>query len=375
MTDQDAIATDAGRGGAREGLSPGAKAAGGPDLRNIFYILGLATLVVTTLTLAADILAPIALAILIWFLINAIARGIQETPMVGAMIPEWLALTVASVFTLGGIVMAGRLVIQNFSELGEGLRGFDVRAAETIASVEATFGVEFGFDVKAAIENFRITDFLGQIVDVLSTTASNISVVLLFVLFLMFDQPYYSAKIRALFPDAGRRERVRSVLAKIGQDTRTYVWLMTLVSVFVGVLTYLICAYFDLKGAIFWGFLAFALNFIPTIGSFAGVVFPSAFAFVQFEDPQHTLLFIAALGVVQFTMGNILLPRLTGDRLNLSEFVVVLSLVIWGAMWGVAGMFLAVPLMMVLAIVLAQFDSTRAVAILLSKNGRVGRMR
>lgn len=344
----------------------------GLAIRDAFYILGLVTLVVTILTLAANPLAPIALAILLWFLINAIAQGMRDAPGIGGFIPEWLALTLASVVTVSGIIFAGRLVISNLSELGDGLRGIDVKAAETIATIEAALGVSLGIDIPEILADLKLSDFIGQIANVLTTTASNISAVLLFVLFLLFDQPFFKAKIRALFPDSDRRAHVQKVLERIGRDTRIYIWLMTIVSLLVGFLTYAICAFFGLKGAVFWGFLAFALNFIPTIGSFAGVLFPAAFALVQFDALEDTAAFVISLAVVQFVMGNLLLPRLTGDRLNLSEFVVVLSLLVWGAMWGVAGMFLAVPLMMVLAIVLAQFDSTRPVAILLSKNGRVG---
>ena len=346
---------------------------GGVDLRDAFYVLGLLTLVVAILRYAADQLAPIALAVLIWFLINAIAQGLRSAPGIGRYTPEWLAILLATIVTLGTAFLAGRLIYENISELGQGLAGIDVKAQTTIDSIETATGLSFNINIQALINDFKISEYLNQIIDAITATASNVSMVLLFVLFLIFDQPFYDAKIKALFPESNRREKVRNVLAKIGQDTRVYVWIMTVVSILVGLFTYGICAYFGVKGAVFWGFLAFALNYIPTIGSFVGVLFPSLFAFVQFDQVQHTLTFIAALGAVQFVMGNLLLPRMTGDRLNLSEFVVILSLLVWGELWGIAGMFLAVPLMMVLAIVLAQFDSTRAVAILLSKNGRVGR--
>ena len=148
---------------------------------------------------------------------------------------------------------------------------------------------------------------------------------------------------------------------------------MTVVSILVGLFTYAIAEYFGVRGAGFWGFLAFALNYIPTIGSFLGVLFPAAYAVVQFDNVETVLLFVLLLGVVQFVMGNLLLPRMTGDRLNLSQFVVILSLTVWGAIWDAAGLFLAVPIMMVLAIVLAQVDSTRPIAILLSQDGQVVR--
>ncbi|MEO0718907.1 MAG: AI-2E family transporter, partial [Pseudomonadota bacterium] len=232
--------------------------------------------------------------------------------------------------------------------------------------------VELTVDVSNELQALQLEGLLRGVFDIVTNTAGDISVVLLFVLFLMLDQRYFDAKIRALFPKDGRADRVEQVLADIGRDTRLYVWIMTVVSLAVGLSTYVICSYFGLKGAAFWGFLAFALNYIPTIGTFVGVVLPALFGLVQFDNYADMLGMIGALAVVQFFLGNILLPRMTGEQLNLSEFVVILSLLVWGAMWGIAGMFLAVPLMMVLAIVLAQFESTRPVAILLSKTGKIG---
>lgn len=72
------------------------------------------------------------------------------------------------------------------------------------------------------------------------------------------------------------------------------------------------------------------------------------------------MLFLClALVCVQFVIGNIIYPKLMGNKLNISQFVVILSLVVWGAMWGTIGMFLSVPLMMILLIILSQFESTR----------------
>ncbi|MEL6977911.1 MAG: AI-2E family transporter [Pseudomonadota bacterium] len=340
------------------------------DLRDVFYVLGLITLVVAVLVLAADVLAPIVLAVLIWFLVNAIAQGLRS---VAPSLPQSAALTFGAVTTLGVMYLCGSLIVSNLSELSDGFDQLGPRADAAVRAVEAQIGFDLDLEVSAILQNLQIQDFLGQIVSALTSTASTTLLVLLYVLFLLFDQPHYQAKIRALFPDEARYNRVGAVLAKIGEDARIYIWIMTTVSIGVGLLTYFIASYFGLKGAAFWGFLAFALNYIPTIGSFLGVLFPAAFALVQFDHLEDVGLLVIGLGVVQFVAGNLILPRVTGDRLNLSEFVVILSLTVWGAMWGVAGMFLAVPMMMVLAIVLSQFDSTRPLAILLSKTGKVAR--
>lgn len=346
----------------------------GEELRNAFYILALATLVVSVLTLAAEFLAPMALAILLWFLVNAIANGIRSLPL-GRFIPGGLARFIAGAALLVGAYLALRLVVSNISELSEGMSGLEAKVNDALKSLAALIGIEREFDVTNELQALQLQNLLSDVFDIVTNTAGSLTTVLLFVLFLLLDQRYFDAKIHALFPADGRAERVEQVLADIGRDTRLYVWIMTVVSLAVGLSTYFICAYFGLKGAAFWGFLAFALNYIPTIGTFIGVALPALFGLVQFDSYTDTVGMIGALAVLQFLLGNILLPRMTGEQLNLSEFVVILSLLVWGAMWGVAGMFLAVPLMMVLAIVLAQFDSTRPVAILLSKTGKIGRPR
>lgn len=346
----------------------------GVDLRDAFYALGLITLVVAALYFAADILAPIVLALLLWFLINAIAEGLGSLPGIGRIVPFWLLLTLATVLTLGVMVLVGQVVASNIAQIDvqASLAALDSRLAQTAARIESTFGVSLGYDfAKLASLLQENREIITTAVKSATNAASTFALILLFVLFLLLDQPYYHAKIQALFPERARRDRVQKVLQKIGEDTRIYIWLMTTVSVVVGVATWLIADYFKVPGAAFWGFLAFALNYIPTIGSFLGVLFPALFAFVQFDEIEKTAIFIGLLSVVQFLAGNIVLPRMMGDRLNLSEFVVILSLSIWGVLWGVPGLFLGVPLMMVLAIVLSQFESTRAVAILMSKTGRV----
>src|SRR5690606_11996001 len=112
----------------------------------------------------------------------------------------------------------------------------------------------------------------------------------------------------------------------------------------------------------FWALLIFALNYIPYIGAWLGVIFPTLLAAAQFGDPGRVFGIAAALAVVQFTTGSVLEPRVMGRGLNLSPVIMLLSLGFWGTVWGVVGMLLAVPLMVVIMIVCAHVDSLRPVA-------------
>ena len=345
------------------------------DLRDVFYVLGLITLSVVILVFAADYLSLFVLAVFVWFIVNAIANGLKSLSTIGPMLPQWLATTLAAAITLGVIFVCGRLVVDNVATLSDtlsvSLSNLGPRLEGLVSSIEEATGFAVAGEIAAMIESLPIRQIATGVFSSITSIAGDFLLVMLFALFLLIDQRYYTKKIEALFPDSQRQNHVKAVLDRIGADTRTFIWIMTVVSIAVGVLTYAISRYFGLEGAAFWGFLAFALNYIPTFGSLVGVAVPALFALVQLESLVDVGLYVVALGLVQFVAGNLVVPYLTEDRLNLSQFVVILSLTIWGAMWGVAGLFLGVPMMMVLAIVLSQFDSTRPLAILMSKDGKV----
>ena len=135
--------------------------------------------------------------------------------------------------------------------------------------------------------------------------------------------------------------------------------------------SYLILIMVGVDFAAFWGFLIFLLNYIPTIGSLLGVVFPSVLALVQFGTYTEPLIVLGACSAIQMTIGNFIEPRAMGSTLNVSPLVVILSLVVWGTIWGVVGMFLSVPITVALIIIFASFPATRPIAIILSRDGQV----
>jgi len=94
-------------------------------------------------------------------------------------------------------------------------------------------------------------------------------------------------------------------------------------------------------------------------------------ALVQFDSAGPILTVGGGIALVQLVNGQILDPRLTGRSLNLSPLAIILSLTLWGMLWGIAGMFLCVPITVVAMIVLSHFEATRPVAVMLSQEGRI----
>ena len=123
--------------------------------------------------------------------------------------------------------------------------------------------------------------------------------------------------------------------------------------------------------AAFWGMLIFFLNFIPTVGSILATVFPSLLAVIVFESPAAIIGVIGGITGIQLLVGNFMEPKLMGNSLNLSPLVILLSLSLWGSLWGIPGMFLCVPITVIAMIICSHFAQTRPVAIFLSGNGRL----
>lgn len=194
---------------------------------------------------------------------------------------------------------------------------------------------------------------------------------MIFAAFLLLEARFIPAKLDALFPAGGGRERVRAVLRRIDSDIQTYFGVKTLVSLTTAVLSYVVMRLVGLDFAAFWALLVFILNYIPTVGSILATIFPGLLALVQFESWTPVVVLVLGITVIQQLLGSFLEPNLMGMTLNLSPLVVVISLILWGMIWGLVGMFLCVPITVIFVIILANFPSTRWVSILLSKEGKM----
>jgi AI-2 transport protein TqsA len=183
---------------------------------------------------------------------------------------------------------------------------------------------------------------------------SNIFLVLIFMIFMITGKSKYKAKAGSLWWEVETR-------------IKRYVFTMVFTSGMTGILVGLILTILKVKFGWMFGFLAFLLNFIPNIGSIIATLLPLPVAFI---DPQlgliSKILVLAIPGTIQFVIGNILQPKMMGQSLDLHPIVVLLSLIFFGTIWGIIGMFLAVPITAVLKIFLQRFGYTRAIADLIS---------
>lgn len=114
---------------------------------------------------------------------------------------------------------------------------------------------------------------------------------------------------------------------------------------------------FGIKFFLFWGILAFFLNFIPNFGSLIATFFALVMALIQFDNPNTILLMTIIIFVSNFVFGSIIEPKLMGNRLKLNMIAVIFGLLFWGYIWGIPGMFLSVPLLVIMKIIFENFEN------------------
>lgn len=313
-------------------------------------------------------LTQFALALLLWFAIDGLAETLNKRLN---FLPRLAALPVALVIVLGLVALIGFVVVSNIGEMTKDFTLYETRLNTVIAQAYMQLGVSGQIPTfYDLIARLNPEDVARQVGASLQNLASDITFILLFLAFLFPAAGIMRRKLDFIFGAGAPREQARDVFRRIRLSMEQYLWVQTVISLIITGLTYVTLLVAGLENALFWSFVIFFLNYIPTIGSLVAVVLVTAVALVQFDSLPHIAAVAIGTSAWQFLIGTFLQPRMTGDSLNLSAVVVLLALAIWGAMWGIAGAFMAAPLTVMLMIVLAQFPATRWIAILLSADGK-----
>lgn len=332
---------------------------------------GLTALILYLMVVGGSILLPLVIAIFVSYLISAMAAMTSRITIANRPLP-WSVRVIASILLVGVVSwLIVRIVVSNSSQLMAAAPVYEGNLRALSIRVGDWLGLDEPIPIGPLFERGRLTALIRSIALSLTALIASFGAVTVYTLFLVLEGHSYEKKIAGLFPDPDRQALVKRILERIGSEIQSYIWYKTVFSAATTLASYSVMKLVGLDLAEFWALLIFFLNFIPYIGAWSGVVFPSLTALVQFETLTPIVLTIGALAIIQFTGGSIIEPKVMGTGLNISPVVMLLSLSVWGTIWGIAGMFLAVPLMVVIMIVCSHFEQTRPIAILMSADGQV----
>ncbi len=346
------------------------------NLLSFALYAAIAVLTLYLLIVGKALILPFVVAVVFWYLIATLARTYARVGTRGYTVPGWLAMTLAVLSFVAVLIAFVDLTRDNIEQVAAAAPVYQTNLEHLLNKAVAFLGLGEVPTIDDVRKQINLGSLAGQLASGIANFAGNAGIILVYVIFLLIEQKGFGAKLDAMVgQDEERRARVRRIVERINIDVRTYLWVKTLLSVATGGISYLVMITVGVDLAEFWAVLIFLLNFIPTIGSILGIVFPALLTLVQFEDPLTPFLIVlVCLGVTQIVTGNVIEPKMMGRSLSLSPLVILISLALWGSIWGVIGMFLCVPITVIAMIVFAQFRAMRPVAILLSLNGNVAHL-
>lgn len=328
-----------------------------------------AAIVLVVLVQARFFLIPLAIAILLFSLTSAAIDRIAGLRFGPFTIPNWLASVSAVSLIAAVLIVLFGVASAEIDSILSILPVYVERGQVAVARLFTLLGDDVATAVLGAFQDIDI----GSYVRLAAGSAGNLMVttvlVILYVGFLFAERPWFRPKLMRLFPDKERAENVGEIVASIRRSVHHYMLVKTGVSALTGLVVYVILRLFGLDFAETLAILTFLLNFIPNVGTIIATALPVLIALVQFESWPPVIALLVVVGTVQFLLGNILDPMLMGRTLQMSSFAIVLSLTLWSAMWGVVGMFLAVPIMAMVMIVCVHVPALRPFAVLLSRDG------
>jgi predicted PurR-regulated permease PerM len=332
--------------------------------RNI--LLGiLLILLFFVLYLLQSILIPLVMAMLFAIMFQPLIIWLQRLKT-----PKWLVLPTITILTLALLLILYFVIIETSSDLLENkeylLKRLQIRGNDLIQLIKGLpfVKVDKRMDWRGLIELFttyKIGDSLAWSANFLYSFTLSFFMFLLYYIVLLSGMSNYRNFLNYVSGEENYSELLLNY-ERVQRSVYSYMILKSFICLLTGFLTYVICLFYGLNFAFFWGFLTFLLTFIPTIGPILAALPPILMGLIQYDSfsPVSTLAII--LIIIKLIMGNIVEPIIMGGKLKINTLTVIFGLVFWGFMWGIAGLILSIPLMVLVKLIFEQIPSLQSVA-------------
>ena len=352
-------------------------------------IIGLVVIAIVLKELSS-IFIPLVIAIFLFFVFSPL-----NTWLSNKKVPMFIITLLDIAITFGVLYGVGRIVVDSFFQFADGLPIYGEKLSNMVKVTTVSWGVtdpfftEFSFDQLLAKLNLQ--NIAGGIFSSTVSLLGSILFVLFFFLFVLSGNEaiYKSIKHRYVFKKVHpelkkirknlqhkdssvdeqklldefqkerqlREEQLEATFKKITEQIQRYIIAKVGVNLIAGIITTIVLSIIGIDFPIVWGLFVFLFNFIPTIGSAAALVFPVLFTLVQFDSVGTMLLVLALMAGIQTLAFNVAEPMILGKRLNLNPLLILLSVLVWGYIWGIVGMLLSVPLTAIIKIIISNSTS------------------
>lgn len=334
------------------------------------FLMGFIALVlaVGALKLTASVMLPLIIAILLTFVLEPVIIALEKIK-----IPRAIGAVVVVLLFAAAVYVVVMVLFESVKTIVSLYPKYEERFAYLYQLVATAFKLPYDkqislfqnlwgqLGIREGVQSLALATS-----ESLFSFMSDTVMVILFVVFLLLETGHLGSRIETAFKDI-MSTRIQRIVTDVIKQVARYLSVKFFISLISGVLVGFILAWIGMDFPIIWGVISFILNFIPNIGSIAAGAGVTVFALVQFwPDPAPILGAFLTMLSIDMVLGNIIEPRVQGQNLGLSTFIIVVSLSGWGWLWGFSGLVLAVPMTVIVKIVCENVPGLEAASIMMS---------
>ncbi len=316
--------------------------------------------IVAGMKAASSIVVPVLLALFV-----AIICSAPVSWLVGKRVSPWLAILVVILVIIGVSSFVTGFLGASIGDFVKSSPKYSAALDQRFAGIYSWLegrGVDMSnIDLLGKVDAGMVMGYTATVLNSLKDVLANGFLIIVTVVFMLLEASSLPKKLREILDDP---DGTIPQFERFGDEIKRYLAFKTWICLSTGIIATLLCIAVGVDYPFLWGFIAFLLNYIPTIGSFIAAIPPVLLAFVQYGFTRALIVGIGYV-VLNLIIGNFVEPRVMGRGLGLSTLVVFISLIFWGWVFGPVGMILSVPLTMMMKIALESREDTKWIAVIL----------
>jgi len=322
-----------------------------------------------------NLIKPLVVALIIWYLIRILRNVFYRIRIGRFRLPRWFRTVLSLVIILGILYSIISIIVVNIEQIAAKVEDYEARQDSILETTAEYLGLEnLAEELKDLPSSKELRPYLNGLLNSLTSALGSIFIIIIYLIFILIEEFIFTRKLDIIYKNNEQFDDIKYIINTMNNSIKRYISVKTFASLLTAVLAYIALLLLGVDFPLLWAFIIFVFNFIPYVGSFIATFLPSVFAVLQFNSLPYFIWVFLSVQFCQTLVANGIEPKIMGRSLNLSPLVVLITLAIWGTIWGVLGMIISVPVTSILVIVLAQFKETRNIAILLSETGNIENM-
>jgi AI-2 transport protein TqsA len=338
----------------------------------IAYLLGFISFVLFVYILMAlrEILIPFTIAIFLTYLFHPLVSHLRKYG-----VPKWVSLVIIFIMVSAIYYLVGLLIISSLSSFPQNMQAYSQNISKFLQQILTPFNLtvkEFAalfnldlqeFDFSTVLQGLFKAGIIQNIVSSFSSMLEDFFIMMIFWIFMILGKTQFEERVKIAFNN--NKDSAEKTINSFNTQLQSYIVIKTIISLVVATVATIIFLAYGIDYALLWGLLTFILNFIPNIGALIATLAPIAMGLLEYGFGFTAVSMAVLLTINHIVMGSLVEPHYLGKQMDLSPVFVLFSLIFWGWIWGIAGMFLSVPIAAAMKILFSNIEPLKPVAILM----------